>query len=1012
MATNTKDLNIKMVVDHSQVDAATKSVDQLDNATQKVETTTKELSKGVSIVYDKFGKAIDVVTDSEARLTRQNSALLNGMNELRLKGQQNTAEFTLLQKRHLELTSTIEKTKGASRDLFGTFSMLPGEIGKFAGELQVGVELVKVFGGLTFEGLKTQFQELGQVAKESLNLGHVGTSTNKAGAEVGDTLATGANTAIESQNTTATGENSKAQLGSAEAKGLDVIATKKDSIATLENSLAKLEDSLATEKNTLAQQKDTIARLNSIAATGDLTVMTELDTVANERNLTIDRIKTTELFKSAAASELVAQKEALATLTTKEATVETWSLNGAIKAITSSFLFWAGVIAAVGYAVYKYIDGLVILNKTEKEGLEIQKKSGELGLENITLLNTLIATVKRSDLTQREKNKAVNDYNEKLGETLGKVKTYDELEKKLISNGPAYIEYLNIKSKAEAAYALSIETTKQAIAKGAEDPTASLNWADKFIGFEFGLADSTMKKAGAKNRDTQKKELEKTASDYFELFTGFQKEAVALAEKLKLPVPKIKTEKEPVDKAVEEKKKIQEELNKVAEEDYSKTLSDRDRELYIAGGKYNDLLEKAKKYHLDTTALTEGFRMEEASINKKYDEEDKKKTEERKKQTETFTKQIAGIEIDAIKQQSLKSIELRNEKYREDEKALKDNVDFKQLTTEKQTELLTDLEKKKNLDIDKIRDDEHIKTMESEKSKVDERIKAALVHNKQYYNDLRESENDNNSIINAQIQENFNQGLTNEQERNNALEQEATRHKTEIHKIKKAEWQGTKEIIEQGIDATVQLLGALTAATNGQSKKDKDRAIFLIRLQEALTIGKIALDYGSAIADAVAASPLTFGLPWSAIYLAQGAASAIAAGAQANQAVDAINSAGTGGGTSTGDSFNRGKNYGDGGIINGPLHSSPQGGVPIMAEGGEAVMTRGAVTMFRPLLSMLNQAGGGTSFTGGAMGQAPYDAPESNKLLTETPIIKTYIVENELTSIQERQSRLKSLSTL
>jgi hypothetical protein len=88
-------------------------------------------------------------------------------------------------------------------------------------------------------------------------------------------------------------------------------------------------------------------------------------------------------------------------------------------------------------------------------------------------------------------------------------------------------------------------------------------------------------------------------------------------------------------------------------------------------------------------------------------------------------------------------------------------------------------------------------------------------------------------------------------------------------------------------------------------------------------------------------------------------------------------------------------------------------GVAINAEGGEAVMTRGAVTMFGPLLSMLNQAGGGTSFTKGAMGQANFDNPKSSSSNVQQPqIIKTYVVSNELTTEAQKQAKLKNLSTL
>jgi len=107
---------------------------------------------------------------------------------------------------------------------------------------------------------------------------------------------------------------------------------------------------------------------------------------------------------------------------------------------------------------------------------------------------------------------------------------------------------------------------------------------------------------------------------------------------------------------------------------------------------------------------------------------------------------------------------------------------------------------------------------------------------------------------------------------------------------------------------------------------------------------------------------------------------------------------------------NYGKNYGDGGMINGPRHAG--GGVMINAEGGEAVMTRGAVTAFAPLLSALNVAGGGKSFAGSTNQGAAYDNPKIEKLNTEPIIVKTYVVSSELTTEQEKQAKLKSLSTL
>jgi len=128
--------------------------------------------------------------------------------------------------------------------------------------------------------------------------------------------------------------------------------------------------------------------------------------------------------------------------------------------------------------------------------------------------------------------------------------------------------------------------------------------------------------------------------------------------------------------------------------------------------------------------------------------------------------------------------------------------------------------------------------------------------------------------------------------------------------------------------------------------------------------------------------------------------------------MSAVNSAKSSSATTTSPSAppSLGQAYAEGGLIEGPRHAG--GGVMINAEGGEAVMTRGAVTMFNPLLSMMNQMGGGVSFSKGATGQASYDSPRTTQVMTQPQIIKTYVVSSEMTTDQHRQARLKDLSTL
>jgi hypothetical protein len=182
----------------------------------------------------------------------------------------------------------------------------------------------------------------------------------------------------------------------------------------------------------------------------------------------------------------------------------------------------------------------------------------------------------------------------------------------------------------------------------------------------------------------------------------------------------------------------------------------------------------------------------------------------------------------------------------------------------------------------------------------------------------------------------------------------------------------------------------------------------IMEISRTITFGKVAVANATVDIAAGAAKTAKIGFPQNIPML-------IGYAAQAAAILSAIKAAVNGGKSASVDKVDAGPTmqnkagYAEGGMINGPLHAG--GGVMINAEGGEAVMTRGAVTMFGPLLSQLNQAGGGTSF--GNMigtGQSRNDNPQSSQ--SEQMIIKTYVVENELTTSQHRQARLKDLSTL
>lgn len=146
------------------------------------------------------------------------------------------------------------------------------------------------------------------------------------------------------------------------------------------------------------------------------------------------------------------------------------------------------------------------------------------------------------------------------------------------------------------------------------------------------------------------------------------------------------------------------------------------------------------------------------------------------------------------------------------------------------------------------------------------------------------------------------------------------------------------------------------------------------------------------------------------------AAAAIALGIANINKIKAQEYEGAGGsGVATGQSAapqtNLGQNYEKGGMIGGRRHA--EGGTLIEAEKGEAIMTRGAVTMFAPLLSAMNQMGGGTSFVRSAITTSPDNPKLENPNADAAPIIvKSYVVSSDMTTTQEKNARLKDLSTL
>ena len=148
-------------------------------------------------------------------------------------------------------------------------------------------------------------------------------------------------------------------------------------------------------------------------------------------------------------------------------------------------------------------------------------------------------------------------------------------------------------------------------------------------------------------------------------------------------------------KRAEERKKAEEQAakdladaNKVLTEAYIATLTQRDQEIFKAGQAQNERLLALEKAGIkDKTAVLEQGRLEQAAINKKYDDEEAKKVEEAKKKKDEEDKVAAE-----------KLVEAENKKREDNILGLETQLEFdflsfqqrKDLISQKEAELLTD----------------------------------------------------------------------------------------------------------------------------------------------------------------------------------------------------------------------------------------------------------------------------------------------------------------------------------
>lgn len=256
------------------------------------------------------------------------------------------------------------------------------------------------------------------------------------------------------------------------------------------------------------------------------------------------------------------------------------------------------------------------------------------------------------------------------------------------------------------------------------------------------------------------------------------------------------------------------------------------------------------------------------------------------------------------------------------------------------------LEQERNVELNKLSDEQLQQSIANEQQRIEYLLQAAgedlekqralrqqQLEEEQQAEEMRIfSEFDNETERNAQLEPMraaFRQRMLDlNKEFDNKEKAQNEKAAAEALKIEQAKWDGAAKLT----NAASQLIRNF-----GEDNKA------MTRLAKTLALATVAINTGKAISDAIAANA---GKPWGFAAIAGIVAQILSAMATATSI---INSA----------------KFATGGLVTGP-GSGTSDSIPAMLSNGESVMTARSTSMFAPLLSSLNQLGGGVPITSSA----------------------------------------------
>ena len=338
---------------------------------------------------------------------------------------------------------------------------------------------------------------------------------------------------------------------------------------------------------------------------------------------------------------------------------------------------------------------------------------------------------------------------------------------------------------------------------------------------------------------------------------------------------------------------------------------------------YDDQIEDLKRYLETEGNLTPKAK---AAVNETIDRLNKKRTADLAKVNEKEMRNQLQQEADYIRHKLELSTEGDYQEYDLKAKLLKKEMEIELSNTELTTEQKKLIEERYQKKLDEM-------TSEHEREKQEKAMKAFEL---ELSNRLAEAKIAGEDELQVEL-ENAKKRLDSLQQLEGESDAEFKARQLEAQQeyldAKEELAQREIEIEQAKLDAASQITGALSGLFEQLGESNK---AFLI-LSKTLALAEIAIETGKAIAK------LTSANAWKGIAgIAESAAGIVQIISNMTTAIGIINSA----------------KFADGGLVEGP-GTGTSDSIPAMLSNGESVMTAKATSMFAPLLSAINVAGGG-----------------------------------------------------